>query len=111
MGMPQILCCREIPRGLSLALGGLQATFKALNPASEGARLRNLSGEDPDPKFCAHRLWNKIAEAYSSSLLTFEDDKLIALSRIAKRQQSQLNEQYIAGLRKNFLRNQLLWEA
>lgn len=108
--------CRELsaaekyPSGLPPVLSGVQTSFKGLDPEKDGARLRKLSGDhDQDPKFNAHHLWNKIIEAYSSSLLTIGDDKLIALSGIAKRQQAVLNDQYFAGLWGSFLPSQLLW--
>ena len=90
----------------------MQTSFKGLDPETDGARLRKLSGNtSQDPKFYAHHLWNKIVQAYSSSLLTVGDDKLIALSGIAKRQQAQLKDQYIAGLWRSFLPSQLLWSV
>jgi hypothetical protein len=97
--------CRELsaaekyPSGLPLVLSGVQTSFKGLDPEKDGARLRKLSGDNSqDPKFYAHHLWDKIVVAYSSSLLTIGSDKLIALSGIAKRQQAELNDQYLAGL-------------
>lgn len=110
--------CRELsaaekyPNGLPLVLSGVQTSFKGLDPEKDGARLRKLSGNNSqDPKFYAHHLWDKIVEAYSSSLLTIGDDKLIALSGIAKRQQAELNDQYLAGLWGSFLPSQLLWNV
>jgi hypothetical protein len=110
--------CRELsaaekyPSGLLLVLSGVQTSFKGLDPEKDGARLRKLSGDNSqDPKFYAHHLWDKILVAYSSSLLTIGSDKLIALSGIAKRQQAELNDQYLAGLWGSFLPSQLLWNV
>ena len=110
--------CRELdaaekyPRGLPKVLSSTaKALFKGLDSQKDGARLRKLTSESPDPKFWAHQLWVKIVETYTSSLLTFGDDKLIALSGIAKRQQSEMNDQYIAGLWMKFLPSQLLWHV
>jgi hypothetical protein len=100
----------KYPRGLPTVLSSSsQALFKGLDPLKNGAYLRKLSKEDPDPQFYAHHLWDRIVVAYSSSLLTVGEDKLIALSGIAKRLQSVLNDQYIAGLWMKFLPCQLLW--
>lgn len=108
--------CRELdaaekyPGGLPMVLatsGG--ALFKGLDPQKDGARIRRISEEDPHPKFYIYEIWNKIVKAYSRSLLTFGDDKLIALSGIAKRQQLEMNDQYIAGLWLKLLPSQLLW--
>lgn len=110
--------CRELdaaekyPGGLPVILASsASALFKGLDPNKDGARLRKLSREDPDPKFNAHHLWDKIVKAYTSAMLTFGDDKLIALSGIAKRQQAELEDQYVAGLWRKWLPSQLLWHV
>lgn len=110
--------CRELdaaekyPKGLPKVLGGTAlALFKGLDPDEDGARLRGLSDQDPDPKYYGHHLWDKIVVAYTSSLLTFKGDKLIALSGIAKRQQAELGDEYLAGLWRQWLPSQLLWHV
>jgi hypothetical protein len=73
-------------------------------------QLRDLP-DDPDPRFFGHHLWGKILKAYSRSLLTYGDDKLVALSGIAKRQQDAMSDEYIAGMWRKWLPSQLLWSV
>jgi hypothetical protein len=42
--------------------------------------------------------WDKIVKQYSAANLTFEDDKLVAISGLARILQDRLNVEYIAGL-------------
>lgn len=58
-----------------------------------------------------HYPWETIVKAYTSCNLTKPQDKLIALSGVAKILQSVSKDQYLAGLwRKDFI-TQLLWDA
>lgn len=102
----------KYPRGLPVVLASSAlARFKGLDTSKDGARLRKLSRGDPDSKFHAHHLWDKIVTAYTSSLLSFGDDKLIALSGIAKQRQAETDDQYVAGLWRRWLPSQLLWHV
>ena len=56
-------------------------------------------------------LWTYIVEIYSAARLTKSEDKLIALSGIAKRMQSKINSHYFAGLWRTFFELQLLWHV
>ena len=59
----------------------------------------------------ALRLWNKLVYEYSSTKLSFETDKLVAISGIAKEIQGILKDDYIAGLWKRNMVAQLAWRS
>lgn len=59
----------------------------------------------------ALRYWHKIVEAYSGCKLTRAEDKLVAISGLAKRVQSFLGDEYLAGLWKKALLYGPLWRA
>ncbi|KAF4627431.1 hypothetical protein G7Y89_g10723 [Cudoniella acicularis] len=72
-------------------------------------RLKLTLERGDEPK--AYALWgSEIVEQYTRRLLTYEKDKLVALSGIASRMHSILNDTYIAGLWKKQLAAELLWE-
>jgi len=54
-------------------------------------------------------LWSNIVRQFSECNLTFENDKLPAISGIAKWMASQVNDEYLAGLWRRDLESQLLW--
>lgn len=55
--------------------------------------------------------WSRVVEQYCSTVLSKEEDKLIAMSGIAKHFQSQLKDQYLAGLWLKNIEIQLLWQV
>lgn len=55
--------------------------------------------------------WGNIVKAYSETLLTEEQDKLIALAGIATHFQALMKDEYIAGLWRKGLERQLLWSV
>jgi hypothetical protein len=57
----------------------------------------------------AHRGWIHTIEVYSACSLTKEEDVLIAISGVAKRYVSSLDDVYLAGLMKSSLEFGLLW--
>lgn len=57
------------------------------------------------------RSWAEIVHQYSSKSLTYESDKLPALSGMAQAMQTPSNDQYLAGLWKQTLLLDLCWEV
>jgi hypothetical protein len=55
--------------------------------------------------------WRKVVENYSGSELTFANDKLIAISGMAKMFQQRLGDDYVAGMWKTNLIHQLAWNC
>jgi hypothetical protein len=61
------------------------------------------------PQHALAHLWAAMVKRYTSSRLTYENDKLVALSGLAKAVQSGLEDEYLAGLWKGGVIRQLLW--
>ena len=55
-------------------------------------------------------IWNRVVEAYSTRKLTFSSDKLVALSGIAQAIHLQSNDEYIVGMWRSKLEEQLCWK-
>ncbi|KAF2442212.1 HET-domain-containing protein [Karstenula rhodostoma CBS 690.94] len=82
-----------------------------------GLRLRDfrLKGfPDPDkhmPKLGTYELWKCMVEVYSRTRLTVSRDKLIALSGIAQKFSETTQCEYVAGMWREHLESQLLWQV
>jgi len=76
-----------------------------------GARIRESRGLPADPSLDNYTLWGSIVATYTKGALSFESDKLVALSGIASQLQKVLGDQYLAGLWSNHFADQLLWTA
>jgi len=57
------------------------------------------------------RFWQELVEQYTSCNLTKDEDKLVAISGIAKTVQQKLEDDYLAGLWRHNLITDLLWEV
>ncbi|KAI1405697.1 heterokaryon incompatibility protein-domain-containing protein [Hypoxylon fuscum] len=55
--------------------------------------------------------WQNMVEGYSTTLLTFEKDKLIAIAGVAKEFQHDLLGEYCAGLWRNSILSDLTWQC
>jgi len=101
--------CEAYPLGIPHGSGTVFTHFKGLDPSSDGKRLRVLSGQNSDQDLNRYHLWNRILGSYMRCDLTCEEDKLIALSGIAK-DMHLLDDEYLAGLWRRQLPGQLLWK-
>jgi hypothetical protein len=116
------------PRGVpnfQLNMDGMvqERRLKGINPKTNGKELRRLrlnGVDEPDPhlipEIYAFEIWRRIVEVYSKTAITVPNDKLIALSRMAKWMSRQLgtghsSDTYIAGLWRKHLESQLLWRV
>jgi len=80
-----------------------QLSFKGIDPPINGRHRQQLAGLDPDPRLFAYNIWERIVEAYTACQLTKAEDKLIALSGIAKHMQPILgNDEYLRDFGGNF---------
>lgn len=73
---------------------GIARPFKALMKAPHG-----------------HYSWLRLVMGYSVCELTFPSDKLVAFSAIARLYASYLSDEYVAGMWRGSLQNDLLWWA
>ncbi|KAF4832587.1 hypothetical protein CGCSCA4_v013615 [Colletotrichum siamense] len=55
--------------------------------------------------------WAEIVKAYTSCKLTFQQDKLVALSAIVKKVMKTLGDEYVAGMWRKYLDRELLWSV
>lgn len=105
----ELEACQTYPNGLPFEYSARR--FKGLDPSVDGERLRRELGPahlDTD-RYDAYYLWDNIITTYSEGALSHEEDKLIALSGVAKYMQSTLHDTYLAGLWRQCLPSQLLW--
>ncbi|KAF6830533.1 heterokaryon incompatibility protein [Colletotrichum musicola] len=86
------------------------AKFKKLDPIADGEEMPTEGPEPDDPLFY-YKVWNRIAQAYSDTLLTKSSDKLIALSGIAKQFATRVNDTYVVGMWRKYLASSLLWHV
>ena len=106
------------PEGLPQALHGSRyIRFKDLTLAT---RYRQDSGNGDEGAYnghasnavvAAYQPWAQIVQQYTASSLTFPDDKLVALSAVAKLMAGVLRDEYIAGLWRRYLERELLWSV
>ena len=69
------------------------------------------AGATSTPAFVDYSAWEEIVHRYSRTQLTKITDKLIALSGLAKRMQAVFKSEYIAGLWRQALPDELLWSV
>lgn len=108
----ELEACETFPQRLPLGLYG--TGFKGMDPHIDGKKLQlvaQVENCDPDPTLNAYYLWGKIVQAYSYGGLTKPEDKLMALSGLAKKLQHMVDDEYLAGLWRDMLPPQLLWEV
>ncbi len=65
----------------------------------------------PESKQVLYNYWHEILSVYTSSNLTKAEDKLVAISGLAKQLQPYLGDEYLAGVWKESLPSELLWYA
>jgi hypothetical protein len=82
-----------------------------------GHRLKNLALDSPtsdeilDNNFVSYSRWDQVVRAYTSCELSFPQDKLVALSAIAKVTRKVLRDTYVVGMWRRYLEFELLWFA
>ena len=97
--------CEVCPQGLPSILAELHR-FKSTGSG------RTLEDNLAKPKYATvYEQWEYIVDAYSRSNLTRTSDKVVALSGIAAELASTYEQEYLAGLWRQHLPEQLLWKA
>jgi len=115
---------RGIPNYQLLPSGMVQEIrLKGMKPDVDGKELRELRLRGyPEPDrhieqdIYAFEIWRRIIEAYSVTVVSKPQDKLVALSGIAKWMAQQIATdhepaEYVAGLWRKYLASQLLWKV
>ena len=68
------------------------------------------NGAEDDKAAICH-LWKTLCQSYSSKPLTNPNDKLVALSGLAKEFEAKLEDRYVAGMWSSTLMSDLLWQV
>lgn len=91
--------------------GGIPSNLQKKSSAAAKRRLMGWHGEFMDwHKDFIHGIWAPIVNSYSKSALTKFSDKCLAFSGIADQAQSLCGGTYVAGLWREGLMLQLLWD-
>jgi len=102
--------CESYPAGLPVYMS--MPWREELVPRTErpGRGPAYLAPDDEQtPRAHAYKFWQNILESYAPRLLTMEDDKLPAVSGVAKYVQQAAKDQYFAGLWGSNMARDLLW--
>lgn len=108
-------CCEKdaaeiYPDGLPLSLSTSSETrFKQLSSSDYISRVGRYRHRQADGISAPHLLWFRIVELYTASALTVPSDKLIACSGIVKRMAEIVQDDYVAGMWRQYLEGELLW--
>lgn len=94
----------------------LRSRLKRLDPIVDGKALRTIRFKTEPllhlvPDMNSFELWKRVVEVYSKARLTNPEDKLIALSGIAKLMADKIGSQYVAGKWEKNLASQLIWRV
>ncbi|KAE8447295.1 hypothetical protein EG329_010853 [Mollisiaceae sp. DMI_Dod_QoI] len=117
-GREQVLWeCRELnaaekfPRGLLDDGPGIRyLNFKQLDPMIQGPPVYNKDDPEPqDKRLWVYSKWQYVIASYFRGLLTKPEDKLAAISGIAERFRTILQDEYVVGMWRQYLACQLLW--
>jgi hypothetical protein len=108
--------CERFPDSLPDWMARLTSTkFKSFDMANRKSNKPGLMiSEVPQGKnsdLVIFHLWSSVVRAYSETQLTFNSDKAIALSGIAKVMRDTFKDEYVAGLWRRCLEAQLLWSV
>lgn len=86
-----------------------------LPPESFDTGFKNLSvdrySSANNNEAARYMLWYRIVEKYTACNLTFANDKLIALSGVAKSLRPILQDEYVSGMWLRYLACEMLWSA
>jgi len=92
--------------------GAIYESFKSAKSVLVGARhVPHVDSAVENGNIDGIDLWDKLVRRYSTTMLSFETDKLVAISGMAKHTQSILQDEYIAGLWKRCFIFHLAWKV
>ena len=107
---PDGLPCRDTVGHNNLDDGGaVSRRWKGVDLDAEA--LRRRFALEPSKRSMMYKYWRQLVHLYSWCHLTRVEDRLVAISGLAKRVQSCLDDEYLAGLWKGSLPSELLWCA
>lgn len=111
--------CEKYPTGLPKVLRNIFTGVKITDPVAyriyeHGWKTRNRDSVDQEKRLetaidSAYELWRRWICTYSSMRFTRYSDRLIAFSGLASRMRAILRDEYVAGLWRSRLIDELLW--
>jgi hypothetical protein len=110
----ELEACEAFPYGIPRLPGDREtgiSGFKDLRTESRSPDTVERPMLSSSESFKAYQLWTKIVIAFSRGALTVKEDKLPALAGIAQRMAGLLEDQYLAGVWRRFLVDELCWSA
>ena len=94
------LIAQSNPLGLAPITYGTQSSFK-----------NRMSAPVPLFPSQSYQKWQRLVAWYSACIVTKEEDKLVAISGIARQFHAALGSEYLAGLWRDNLPNELIWRV
>ncbi|KAF2661783.1 HET-domain-containing protein [Lophiostoma macrostomum CBS 122681] len=109
----ELVTCETFPNGMpavpvTAPWGNVTTPFK-INNLLERSALHSSQSSNADERTEMEKKWLCVAERFQSCRLTFENDRLPALSGLAQCFHRVLHDEYLAGIWKNDLYRSLLW--
>ncbi|KAK3304909.1 heterokaryon incompatibility protein-domain-containing protein [Chaetomium strumarium] len=95
---PELLASEHFPTGIPKAITHSNDRFPNTKPTIDSKTGLDLRRE-----------WGRLVKHYSSCKLTYQSDKLIALSGLAAEVRNATNDVYLAGMWQEDLQRQLCW--
>jgi len=92
----ELAACETYPAGISEYMVKQDIGLNAI--ANENVTSEGKGKIVDSPSESTYYLWDKLVEVYSRCQLTKEEDKLIAISGLARQMKSLLGDTYLAGL-------------
>lgn len=111
----EVSACESYPKAMPYE-SGTNVKVKAFNPFTRGSYHSEEATIDENLETFDQRrrnfvAWGWILEQYTGSKLTYEKDKLVAVSAIAKEMKPRMRCRYLAGLWENDMVRQLAWQG
>jgi hypothetical protein len=106
--------CREKPRfSETFPQGDPSATYTLRWPRDElkSDVLHLFSSANDNSREEFLKTWDHCIRVYSEASLTYETDKLVAISGIARAMQDVIGDRYVAGIWQSQLSSQLFWNV
>lgn len=111
----ELEACETFPDSMPDAIRSSSAGAKFQDPQRYLEQMRAApgagNGDHLDIAEAQASIWSGMVKAYTSSALTMAGDKLIALSGIAQQLQIIFKDEYVAGMWRSRLVNDLTWNV
>ncbi|CAI6099895.1 unnamed protein product [Clonostachys chloroleuca] len=100
----ELSACERFPGGMRKLIPSLPLRLP-LDDVFREALASGIKGSE------IHGIWKPIVDAYSSTELTYDSDRLVAIYGVAMKVKNVLGCRYVAGLFTQHMESQLLWKV